>query len=123
MARSPRLRLPDRVTFTSLTWATAQTVTLTAVEDADALDEVQTTLTHTADGADYPGSSGGSVTADLTVTVMDNDIVGLTLTPTMLTLDEGADDHLYRGARYRADGHGDGDHPPGWRGHHDSGYP
>ena len=74
---------PTTLTFTTSTWATPQTVTLTAAEDVDAADDVAT-LTHTASGGDY-----GSVTADLAVTVTDNDI-GLVLMPASLTLDEGA---------------------------------
>ena len=71
--------------FTSLTWAAAQTVTLTAEEDDDALDEAQTTLTHTASGADYDSAA----VANLVVTVTDDDRVGLTLTPPTLMLAEG----------------------------------
>ena len=74
---------PATLTFTTTDWNTAQTVTLTTAEDADAADDVAT-LTHTASGGDY-----GSITVDLAVTVTDNDI-GLVLTPASLTLDEGA---------------------------------
>ena len=75
---------PTTLTFTTATWNTPQTVTITAAEDDDAVDDVAT-LTHTASGGDY-----GSVTADLAVTVTDNDTPALTLTPTTPTLTEGA---------------------------------
>ena len=63
------------LTFTALTWGTAQTVTVTAGEDDDAVDD-EVTLAHTASGGDY-----GSVTEDLPVTVADGDTVGLVVDP------------------------------------------
>ena len=57
---------PVTLSFTTATWNTAQTVTLTAVEDDDAITE-DITLMHTTSGDDY------DVTATLTVTVTDND--------------------------------------------------
>ena len=64
------------LTFTASTWGTAQTVTVTAAEDDDAVDD-EVTLAHTASGGDY-----GSVTEDLPVTVADGDTVGLVVRPT-----------------------------------------
>ena len=55
------------MTFTTLTWATAQTVTVTGGDDTDITDD-EVTLTHTATGGDYDGT-----TADLAVTVTDDD--------------------------------------------------
>ena len=55
------------LTFSTATWATAQTVTVTAADDTDAVDDV-VTLTHNDAGGDY-----GAVPADLTVTVVDDD--------------------------------------------------
>ena len=58
---------------------------MTAGEDDDALDEGEVSVTHTVTGADY-----GSVSAsDVTVTVTDDDSVGLTVTPTDLHITEG----------------------------------
>ena len=100
--------------FTSLTWAAAQTVTLTAEEDADARDEDPTTLTHTASGANYDSAA----VANLVVTVTrrrprrpDADAAHP---------DAGGrhDHHLYRGARHRAEWPGDGDHRSRERGDH-----
>ena len=73
------------LTFTTSTWDTAQTVTVTAADD-DAVADNIATLGHTITSAD---TAYNGITADLTVMVTDNDIPGLTLSPTSLTLDEG----------------------------------
>ena len=59
---------PSMLTFTTLTWSSAQTVMVTAQEDDDGLDDEQETVTHTADGGRFTG-----VTAELEVTIGDND--------------------------------------------------
>ena len=60
---------PASLTFSTSTWSTAQTVTVSAKQDDDAIDEEQVTITHTVSGADY-----GSVRAsDVAVTVTDDD--------------------------------------------------
>ena len=70
------------LTFTTSNWGTAQTVTVSASEDADRVADAAVTLTHTADGGEY-----GSVTIDsVEVTVRDNDLV----TPAALAVTEGA---------------------------------
>ena len=79
---------PATLTFTASTWNTPQPVTLTAAEDADAADDVAT-LTH-AIASTGDANYNITTTTDLAVTVTDNDIPGLTLTPTTLMLDEGA---------------------------------
>ena len=71
------------LTFTTGNWDTAQTVTVTAAHDDDGADDTAT-LTHTAAGGNYAGE-----TADLAVTVDDDETVSLTLTPTTLEVDEG----------------------------------
>ncbi len=71
------------LTFTTMNWDTAQTVTVSAAEDADAVDD-SVTLSHTAANGGY-----GSVNRDLVVTVNDDDTPGLVFTPTALTVDEG----------------------------------
>ena len=77
------------LTFTTATWNTAQTVTVSAGEDADATDD-RVGLTHTASGGDY-----GSVRRGLNVTVSDDDndvaesAVGLVLSTDSLNVDEG----------------------------------
>ncbi len=73
------------LTFTTATWNTAQTVTVSAGEDDDAANDAATLL-HTASGGDYAGE-----TASVTVTVTDDDTAGLTLSTTALGVAEGAD--------------------------------
>ncbi len=73
-----------RISFTPAGWNTDQTVTVTAAEDDDAIDD-DTSITFTASGADY-----GSVSDSLSVTIADDDTAGLTLNPSSLQIDEGA---------------------------------
>ena len=72
------------LTFTTLNWSAEQTVTVTAGQDADAADDAAT-LTHDPSGADYNSVSN----ADLAVTVTDDETVGVTVSPTSLTIGEG----------------------------------
>ena len=72
-----------RLVFTRVNWPTPQTVTVTAGEDSDAVDET-VTLTHDASG----GGFGAYVLPDVTVTVADND-GGLHADPAALTIAEG----------------------------------
>ena len=58
---------PSSLNFTASNWNTPKDVTVTAAQDDDT-DDHTVTLTHTASGADY-----GAVTADLAVTVADDD--------------------------------------------------
>ena len=74
---------PASLAFTTSDWSTAQTVTVSAGQDDDAVDD-EATLTHTASGGDYAGK-----TADLSVTVDDDETVGIELNPTSLTPSEG----------------------------------
>ena len=60
----------NALTFTSENWDTAQTVTVTAGVDDDAVDEEEATLTHTVTGtAEYAGVTADSVT----VTIVEKD--------------------------------------------------
>ena len=70
--------------FTPATWDAPQTVTVAATEDDDAIDGLRT-LTHTVTGYGTVVSA-----ADVRVTVTDNDTAGVTITPTTLTVAEGA---------------------------------
>ena len=72
----------NTLTFTSLDWDAAQTVTVTAGQDADAGDD-SVTLAHTAVGGEYEG-----VSADLAVAVVDDDAV-IVLAPTSVRVAEG----------------------------------
>ena len=75
---------PAALTFTTTDWNVQKTVTVTAGQDADAVDDAAT-LTHNPSGADYNSVSN----ADLAVTVTDDETAGVTVTPTSLTIGEG----------------------------------
>ncbi len=74
----------NTLTFTASNWNVAQTVVVSAAQDADAADD-RARLDHRASGGGY-----GSVTGSVAVTVMDDDTPGLVLTPAALTVAEGA---------------------------------
>ena len=73
----------DRLTFTSTTWSTPQTIEVTGLDDDDALDETGLDLYFEATGAEYEGFS-----ETLKVDVDDDDSVGLSVSETSLVLDE-----------------------------------
>ena len=70
------------LTFTDSNWSTAQTVTVSAGEDADRAADAAVTLAHSASGGGYGSVTLGSVA----VTVRDNDLVA----PGALTVAEGS---------------------------------
>ena len=72
----------DTLKFTPDNWSEAQTVTVTAIDDADGADDM-VTLTFSAAGGGYRGT-----TADLAVTVVDDD-PGIVFDPEALTVVEG----------------------------------
>ena len=82
---------PDNASliFTAQNWSIPQTVTVTAEHDNDAVDEPQVTITHSVSSTDDP-TYGGLNVGSIVVTVTDDDTVGVTVTPTELTIDEGA---------------------------------
>ena len=71
------------LTFTVDNWNTAQTVTVEAGHDDDGANDTAT-LTHRASGGDY-----ASITANLPVTVTDDDTAGVTIEPTALSVVAG----------------------------------
>ena len=76
------------LTFTGQDWNVEQEVIVTAEPDDAAVDEPQVTLTHTVsstDDAEYDGVSASSVS----VTVTDDDSVGVTISETSLDIEEG----------------------------------
>jgi len=73
----------NTLTFTASDWNTGKPVTVTAAQDDDTANDTAT-LSHTAAGGDY-----GSVTAEVAVTVTDDDAPGLALSPPSLTVAEG----------------------------------
>ena len=76
---------PANLTFTTANWETAQTVTVSAADDYDALQDTAT-VTHDPSGADYDSVSN----ADLPITVRENDRLGVTAWPRSLTVREGS---------------------------------
>ena len=77
----------DTLTFTSDNWDTAQTVTVTAGEDDDAASHAAVILTHTANGGGYV-----DVQETVTVTVVEKDKAGVTVSESTLEIHEGASD-------------------------------
>ena len=77
---------PSSLTFTTLNWNAAQTVTVSAAEDDDADNDPTVTLTHAVSGAaDYASVEADSVA----VTITENDTPGVTLSETNLAVPEG----------------------------------
>ncbi|TGG82163.1 MAG: hypothetical protein ERJ69_05115, partial [Aphanocapsa feldmannii 288cV] len=70
----------NTLSFSTANWNTPQTVTVSAEQDDDAVDDI-VTLSHTASGGNYSLVSG-----DLVVTVTDDKMAALLLTPSSLTL-------------------------------------
>ena len=76
---------PASLTFTSANYSTAQTVTVTAAEDDDAVTDTAVTLTHSASGGEY-----GAVSIEaVTVSISEDDEAGVTLSASSLTIEEG----------------------------------
>ena len=84
---------PSALTFTAMNWNAVQTVTLTAAEDDDAVDDAPVVITHTVEGADY--GSNNITAANVTATITENDDVGITVAPTDLNIDEGGASGTY----------------------------
>ena len=83
---------PASRTFTPTTWNTPQAFTVSAVHDADSVDETGLAIAHRVTGADYQGDT---VDATVAVTVIDDDIPGIHVVPAPdpapdpVTVDEG----------------------------------
>ena len=80
---------PRSLTFTTGTWSAAQTVTVQAGEDADEVDEAEVTITHTIREAATSDEYDMVAVPDVLVNVDDNDDVGLTVDPEVLTIKVG----------------------------------
>ena len=72
---------PASLSFTTTDWNTAQTVTVTGVEDDDGKNDTAT-ITHTVSGY-----AGVFTAPSIPVTVPDNDTRGVTVTPTRFLVD------------------------------------
>ena len=93
---------PARLTFRTGNWDDEQTVTVTAQEDSDDKDDMET-LTHTPTGGGYNGAE----LPDLEVTVIDDD--GRVIAdPTALTVAEGATGTYGLTLSRRPNGNGNG---------------
>ena len=75
---------PESLTFAARGWSAAQTVTVTALHDADAVDG-SATVSPAVTGGDYENLAA----ADVTVTVDDDETQGVVLAPETLTVAEG----------------------------------
>ena len=73
------------LTFTADNWNTPQTVTVTAMQDDDAITDEPVTLTHTVTGGDYEGVTAAGVV----VTITEDDTAGVTISTDALEVTEG----------------------------------
>ena len=81
---------PESLTFTTESWDTEQTVTVSAGQDEDSTEDTAT-VTHTVASAD--SDYQGAAASDVIVTVTDaDDIAGVTISETELTIEEGGSD-------------------------------
>ena len=74
---------PTTLTFDASNWNVVQTVTVTSDVDTDAVADTAT-ISHTVSGGGY----GTAVADSVSVTVRDGAALGVTVTPTRLSLDE-----------------------------------
>ena len=72
---------PASLTFTAANWNVAQTVTVTGVDDALVDGDVAYTIV-TAAATSTDATYNGVNAADVAVTNTDNDVAGITVTPT-----------------------------------------
>ncbi len=80
----------NSLTFTTLNWNRAQTVTVMSLTDDNLdQDDLMVTLANTTSSSD---SDYGSLSRDVRVTVVDNDTVGLVMSKSSLQINEGDED-------------------------------
>ena len=72
---------PLSLTFDENNWDTPKTVTVSAIQDADGVDD-DATVTHTVSGADYASETA----SDVRVTVDDDETPGVTIDPKGITV-------------------------------------
>ena len=81
---------PSSLTFTSANWNVAQSITVSAAQDADAAADAAVTLSHAVSGAvEYAAVSAGDIPS-VTVTIDEDDAAGVSVNPTALTVVEGS---------------------------------
>ena len=79
---------PARLTFTTANWSTAQTVTVAAAQDADAVDDAAA-IAHAVDAARSANEYDNVTIAGVAVTVTDDDTAGVTVSASSVTVAEG----------------------------------
>ncbi len=79
---------PATLTFTPGNWNTAQTVTVAAAQDADAVDDAAA-ISHAVDAARSANEYDNVSIAGVAVTVTDDETAGVTVSETTLTVAEG----------------------------------
>ena len=82
------------MTFTEDNWNTPQTVTVTAMQDDDAVVDELVTIRHTVTGGDYEGVTA----ADVEVTIIEDDSAGVFISITALEVTEGEDRTIHNSA-------------------------
>ena len=79
---------PATLTFTSINWDTAQTVTVSAAHDADAANDTAA-IAHAVNASQSADEYDAAAIAGVDVTVSDDETAGVTVSETTLTVDEG----------------------------------
>ena len=79
---------PATLTFTTSNWSTAQTVTVAAAQDADAVDDAAA-ISHAVDASRSANEYDAVSIAGVAVTVTDDETAGVTVSETALTVAEG----------------------------------
>ena len=77
---------PDSLTFTGSNWNEPQTVTVQTLQDPDAVNDTAI-LAHTTTSSD--GAYGGLAVPDVSVSVIDDDAAGVSVSPQELNVQEG----------------------------------
>ena len=79
----------NTLTFTTSDWSTPKTVTVSAAQGADAVNDAAA-ISHAVDAAGSADEYDGVTVAGVTVTVTDDETVGVTVSPTSVTASEGS---------------------------------
>ncbi len=80
---------PSSLSFDNSNWDTAQSVTITAVENTAVETLVEVTVSHAVDNSEWVGVFSPPSAESLTVRVYDNDDAGILLSASTLYVDEG----------------------------------
>ena len=79
---------PATLTFTTANWDTAQTVTVSAAQDADAVNDAAS-IAHAVNASSSANEYDAATIAGVAVTVTDDDDAGVTVSETTVTAPEG----------------------------------